>query len=243
MRPSGAAASPAGRSALVIFTDVNCGSCSRGGYDVIGGSAVGSAPSPSGWASSMPAGRPRTPRRSWRTSTASRARRIPSSPPREAPTTRAGRALSQGHEHIRGFGRVFECCKTLQIGRILFGYPRRAVPRRLLLACLVFVAALVGWPSAVSAQTDSALSRSDLLERRPVHSARAGLDSRRARAATGRPVPASTGALERVECSARTVSAMQKRLSTQATSVGVNGDYSRSPMGGRAGFSCATACS
>jgi len=36
MRPSGAAARPAGRAALVIFTDENCGSCSRGGYDVSG---------------------------------------------------------------------------------------------------------------------------------------------------------------------------------------------------------------
>ena len=100
--------------------------------------------------------------------------------------------------------------------------------RRLLLACLVLLAALVGWPSAVSAQTTTQLFPGVTYASDVQFTARGPVSIRVVRG----PRPVGLYRLRTVLSNEtvlreETLSSMQRRLSSQATMVGVNGDFSR----------------
>jgi hypothetical protein len=111
------------------------------------------------------------------------------------------------------------------------------VHRRLLLACLVLLTALVGWPSATSAQTTTQLFPGVTYASDVQFTARGPVSIRVVRG----PRPVGLYRLRTVLSNEtvlreETLSSMQRRLSSQATMVGVNGDFSRIADGRQTGI-------
>src|SRR5262249_13609053 len=121
-------------------------------------------------------------------------------------------------------GRLVRILLDLQIGHSDCGYPRRAV-LRLVVAGLAALAALGAWAAPAAAQTTQLFpgttyeSAVEFTPHGPV-SVHVVLGPRPVGLYRLRPVLSDDSVVRR-----QTVSAMEKRLSAQATSVGVNGDY------------------
>ncbi len=160
--------------------------------------------------------------------------------PGAAPVLEGDRAAAPGRIGARRSSRasgLFESCKSLQIAPAGSGTLVRAVVRLAFASALAaLAAALVIAPSAAR-RAGAALPGSDLRVGRRVHAARPDRDPRRARAEPGRALSTPPDALERSPSSgARPLSSMQRRLGSQATMVGVNGDFSRFADGNPSGI-------